>query len=88
MLELERDGNDGTSEEISPWLKFQTSAWASKEGIGERGLGRAAYWLQGFRRSRIRAEGQATINAARKWIEPCFIAAGRWLVRSRDLLIH
>src|SRR5262245_33618153 len=34
QLELERDGMIGHLKEISPWLNFQTSAWANKEGKG------------------------------------------------------
>src|SRR5919198_2844 len=37
QLELEAKGMVGRLREISPWLKFETSAWARPDGIGERG---------------------------------------------------
>jgi len=87
MLELERDGMTGHLEEISPWLKFQTSAWASKEGIGERGWEELPYWLKGFGDLGYVLKDQATITAARKWIEPVLSSqrADGWF-GPRDLL--
>src|SRR5262245_10586204 len=37
MLQLEARGMTGRLAELSPWLRFDKSAWASKEGKGEAG---------------------------------------------------
>ncbi len=48
QLLLEKEGMIGHLKEISPWLNFQTSAWASKDGKGERGWEEMPYWLKGY----------------------------------------
>ncbi|MGQ9591454.1 MAG: beta-L-arabinofuranosidase domain-containing protein [Planctomycetota bacterium] len=69
MLELERDGMVGRLGEISPWLRFETSAWASPEGKGERGWEELPYWLKGFGDLGYVLGDERCIAEARKWIE-------------------
>ncbi len=70
MLEIERDGMTGHLKEISPWLNFDTSAWASKEGKGERGWEELPYWLKGFGDLGYVLKDQDILAEARKWIDP------------------
>jgi hypothetical protein len=69
QLELERDGMIGRLKEISPWLDFQKSAWASKEGKGERGWEEMPYWLKGYGDLGYVLRDETIIAAAKKWIE-------------------
>jgi len=69
QLELERDGMIGHLKEISPWLDFQKSAWASKEGKGERGWEEMPYWLKGYGDLGYVLRDEAIIAEAKKWIE-------------------
>jgi hypothetical protein len=69
MLELERDGMMGRLMEISPWLNFESSSWASKEGKGERGWEELPYWLKGFGDLGYVLKDEKLIAEARKWIE-------------------
>jgi len=69
MLELEREGMTGRLKEISPWLNIETSAWASKEGKGERGWEEMPYWLKGFGDLGYVLRDDSVIAEARHWIE-------------------
>jgi hypothetical protein len=69
QLELERDGMIGRLKEISPWLNFEKSAWANKEGQGERGWEEMPYWLKGYGDLGYVLGDEAVIKAARQWIE-------------------
>ncbi len=69
QLELERDGMIGRLKEISPWLDFQKSAWASEEGKGERGWEEMPYWLKGYGDLGYVLRDEAIIAEAKKWIE-------------------
>lgn len=69
QLELERDGVTGRLKEISPWLNFEKSAWASKEGKGERGWEEMPYWLKGYGDLGYVLGDEKIIAEARKWIE-------------------
>jgi hypothetical protein len=69
MLELEKDGMTGRLKEVSPWLKFETSAWGNKESQGERGWEEMPYWLKGFGDLGYVLKDDAIIAEAKKWIE-------------------
>ncbi|MBE0542293.1 MAG: glycoside hydrolase family 127 protein [Verrucomicrobia bacterium] len=69
QLELERDGMIGRLNEISPWLNFERSAWANKEGKGERGWEEMPYWLKGYGDLGYVLGDEKIIAEARKWIE-------------------
>src|SRR6185295_3373783 len=69
QLELERDGMIGRLKEVSPWLDFQKSAWANKEGKGERGWGEMPYWLKGYGDLGYVLRDDVIIAEAKKWIE-------------------
>jgi hypothetical protein len=69
QLELERDGMIGRLKEISPWLNFEQSAWANKEGKGERGWEEMPYWLKGYGDLGYVLGDERIIAEARKWIE-------------------
>ncbi len=69
MLELDKEGMTGRLKEISPWLNFATSAWASKEGKGARGWEELPYWLKGFGDLGYVLNDPALIQEARQWID-------------------
>ncbi|NGO40153.1 transcriptional initiation protein Tat [Limisphaera ngatamarikiensis] len=69
QLELARDGMVGRLSEISPWLDFQRSAWASPEGRGERGWEEMPYWLKGYGDLGYVLNDPHLIAEARRWIE-------------------
>jgi len=69
QLLLEKDGMTGRLKEISPWLKIETSAWASKEGKGERGWEEMPYWLKGYGDLGYVLKDDAVIAEAKRWIE-------------------
>jgi len=69
QLLLEKDGMTGRLKEISPWLNLQTSAWANKEGKGERGWEEMPYWLKGYGDLGYVLKDEGLIAEARKWIE-------------------
>lgn len=69
QLELEKNGMVGRLKEISPWLNFEKSAWANKEGQGERGWEEMPYWLKGFGDLGYVLRDEAIIAEAKKWIE-------------------
>lgn len=76
QLEIERQGMTGRLKEVSPWLRFETSAWADKEGKGERGWEELPYWLKGFGDLGYVLKDEGVITEARRWIE-CAIASQR-----------
>ena len=69
QLELARDGMVGRLRELSPWLDFDRSAWASPEGRGERGWEEMPYWLKGFGDLGYVLNDPQLIAEARRWIE-------------------
>ena len=87
QLDLEKNGMIGRLKEISPWLKFETSAWASKEGKGERGWEEMPYWLKGYGDLGYVLKDDAIIAEARRWIEAVLVSqrADGWF-GPRDLL--
>ena len=69
QLELEKEGMIGRLKEISPWLRFDKSAWGNKEGQGERGWEELPYWLKGFGDLGYVLKDEAVTKEARQWIE-------------------
>ncbi|MBI2946939.1 MAG: glycoside hydrolase family 127 protein [Verrucomicrobia bacterium] len=69
QLDLEKNGMTGRLKEISPWLKFETNAWANKEGQGERGWEEMPYWLKGYGDLGYVLKDEVIIAEARQWIE-------------------
>jgi len=69
QLELERTGMIGRLKEISPWLDFNRSAWANKDGEGERGWEEMPYWLKGYGDLGYVLKDEKIIAEAKKWIE-------------------
>ncbi|MDW8308746.1 MAG: glycoside hydrolase family 127 protein, partial [Verrucomicrobiales bacterium] len=69
QLELERNGMTGRLAEISPWLNFQESAWANKDGQGKYGWEEMPYWLKGYGDLGYVLGDTAVITEAKKWIE-------------------
>jgi DUF1680 family protein len=68
QLLLEKEGMTGHLKEISPWLNFQTSAWASKDGKGERGWEEMPYWLKGYADLGYVLHDETLIAEAKRWI--------------------
>ncbi len=69
QLELERDGMVGHLAEISPWLDFQKSSWADKQGRGHFGWEEMPYWLKGYGDLGYVLDDKAIIAQTRKWIQ-------------------
>ena len=69
MLEIESQGMSGRLTEISPYLKFESNAWADKEGKGHSGWEELPYWLRGYGDLGYVLKDEAIIAHARKWIE-------------------
>ncbi|MCS7089737.1 MAG: glycoside hydrolase family 127 protein [Verrucomicrobiota bacterium] len=69
QLELARDGMVGRLKEVSPWLNFERSAWASPDGRGERAWEEMPYWLKGFGDLGYVLNDPRLIGEARRWIE-------------------
>ena len=55
--------------EISPWLNFQKSAWADKQGRGENGWEEMPYWLKGYGDLGYVLKDETVMREARKWIQ-------------------
>jgi len=69
QLVLEADGFSGRLTEISPWCKFEGSAWASPKGEGVNGWEELPYWLKGFGDLGYVLKDERIIAEARKWID-------------------
>ncbi|MBI3923008.1 MAG: glycoside hydrolase family 127 protein, partial [Armatimonadetes bacterium] len=69
QLVLMSDGMTGHLAEISPWCKFEGSAWASPTGEGDRGWEEMPYWLKGFADLGYLLKDERVLGEARKWIE-------------------
>jgi len=65
----EAAGMVGRLEEISPWCKFEGSAWADPQGRGEHGWEELPYWLRGFTSLGYVLGDERLIGRARRWIE-------------------
>ncbi len=69
QLLLARNGMVGRLKEISPWLRFEESAWANKDGQGKHGWEEMPYWLKGFGDLGYVLDDPEVIAEAKKWIE-------------------
>ena len=69
QLELEAQGMTGQLAEISPWCKFEGSAWADPQGKGQNGWEELPYWLKGYGDLGYVLNDQEIIKRARKWID-------------------
>ncbi len=69
QLELEAGGLTGHLEEISPWCKFEGSAWASAKGVGHSGWEEMPYWLKGYGDLGYVLRDERIMKGARRWIE-------------------
>lgn len=69
QLERMADGFTGHLTEISPWCRFENSAWAHPKGEGENGWEELPYWLKGFTSLAYVLGDQRLIAEARRWID-------------------
>lgn len=69
QLLLMANGLCGRLYEVSPWCKFEGSAWASPTGEGERGWEELPYWLKGFIDLGYILKDERIIKEARRWVE-------------------
>lgn len=87
QLELERDGMTGRLKEVSPWLNFEKSAWASQDGRGESGWEEMPDWLKGYGDLGYVLGDEAIIAGAKRWIEAAMASQrGDGWFGPRDLL--
>ncbi|NLI00255.1 MAG: transcriptional initiation protein Tat [Chthonomonadales bacterium] len=68
QLELMRDGMVGHMEEISPWCRFEGSAWASATGEGEHGWEELPYWLKGYTDLGYVLGDREVVARAQRWL--------------------
>ena len=69
LLETQRNGMNGRLEEISPWLKFDTSDWTTPNGSGStQGWERVPYWLRGYIDLGYCLDDPSVISNATRWI--------------------
>lgn len=69
QLTAEASGMVGRLQEISPWCKFEESAWADPQGRGERGWEELPYWLRGFTDLGYILGDERIIRDARRWLD-------------------
>ncbi|MCC6446830.1 MAG: glycoside hydrolase family 127 protein [Armatimonadetes bacterium] len=69
QLELMSDGFVGRLTEISPWCRFEESAWASPSGEGKYGWEELPYWLKGFTDLGYVLGDRRIIQEAERWID-------------------
>jgi len=70
MLQTQRSGMNGRLEEISPWLKFDTSDWTTPNGSGStQGWERVPYWLRGYIDMGYCLQDPTVISNATRWIQ-------------------
>jgi hypothetical protein len=70
MLQTQRSGMNGRLEEISPWLKFDTSDWTTPNGSGStQGWERVPYWLRGYIDLGYCLRDPTVISNATRWIQ-------------------
>ena len=69
QLQLEADGMTGHLEELSPWCKFEGSAWSDPKGKGTNGWEEMPYWLKGYGDLGYVLNDKRIIDDARRWIE-------------------
>jgi hypothetical protein len=69
QLELERDGMTGHLTELSPWCKFEGSAWSDPKGKGANGWEELPYWLKGYGDLGYVLGDRRIIAEARRWID-------------------
>jgi hypothetical protein len=74
QLELMKTGMTGQLEQISPWCKFETSAWHDPQH-GKNGWEEMPYWLKGYADLGYVTKDTAIIKDARKWID-AILASG------------
>ncbi len=69
QLDLEAAGMTGKLAEVSPWLDFAKSSWASADGSGNYGWEEMPYWLKGFGDLAYVLNDEKLISEAKRWIE-------------------
>ena len=69
QLELEAQGMTGRLAEISPWCRFEGSAWTDPNGKGYGGWEEMPYWLKGYGDLGYVLKDEKIIHEARRWIE-------------------
>ncbi len=69
MLELQSNGLAGNLSEISVWLRKDSSAWLSKDGLGKYGWEEMPYWLKGYGNIGYVLGNKKMIDEAKVWLD-------------------
>lgn len=69
QLELMAAGFTGRLSEISPFCRFEGSAWAHPRGEGQNGWEELPYWLKGYYNLGYALQDQRILREARRWLE-------------------
>jgi len=76
MLQNQSNGLNGLQQEISPFLQFSTSDWATPNGSGAtEGWERVPYWLRGYINLGYCLQSPTIISNANMWIKGVMITA-------------
>ncbi|MEP0843110.1 MAG: glycoside hydrolase family 127 protein [Phycisphaerae bacterium] len=69
QLERMAEGMTGRLDEISPWCRFEGSAWTDPKGEGTLGWEELPYWLKGYIDLGYVLDDRRIIERSRRWIE-------------------
>lgn len=69
QLSLMAEGMTGRLTEISPWCRFEGSAWASSRGEGAHGWEEMPYWLKGYISLGHLLGDSRILAESRRWVE-------------------
>jgi len=69
QLILMANGMTGHLPELSPWCRFEGSAWANTDGEGDYEWEELPYWLRGFTDLGYILQDERIVQEARRWIE-------------------
>ncbi|MGB4256465.1 MAG: beta-L-arabinofuranosidase domain-containing protein [Phycisphaerae bacterium] len=75
QLELMAEGMTGRLTEISPWCKFEGSAWTDPQGRGRLGWEELPYWLRGFISLGYALNDSRILDESKRWIEATLASA-------------
>ncbi len=69
QLRLMAEGMHGRLDEISPWTRFEGSAWSDPKGQGANGWEELPYWLKGFEALGHVLGDEAILDRSHRWVE-------------------
>ncbi|HSW44255.1 MAG TPA: beta-L-arabinofuranosidase domain-containing protein [Phycisphaerae bacterium] len=74
QLVLKADGMIGHLPKLSNWCRFEGSAWADPNGVGEHGWEELPYWLKGYVSLGAILNDKRILEESRRWLEATIIS--------------